>query len=249
MNLTSAFAELVSGYPYPVVRTVAYLYMNYLHPHHKRIQAQGRHLLMLKIYESKEEAHCWYIPLKELIEMHKRSSEVNTGGVSLNDVQLVQTYVVENTFVIHAETFERNIASVKGSPYGKCTWVGGMALHVVADEKDANNPGYERSQDFGKVPDGEMAGLVEKSAKVRERRLRRKASLKQRKCREAAEQAELEEAQRRTEASSAAAIRKEALLKPHAALGEMFKSGHVREQENLPDTADTDSDSGRSSGS
>ncbi|CAK0838081.1 unnamed protein product, partial [Prorocentrum cordatum] len=153
----AAFEELACGCPPLVVRSISYLYLNYLQPHHKRIQAQGRHLLMLKVYESKHEVHCWHVPLREVRELHRLAAEALIGGVSLNDVQLVETYAVENTFVLHAETFLSGSrgqdldAAQRSNPYGRCTWVGGMALHLITEEME--NAARDRSQAFAMVPD------------------------------------------------------------------------------------------------
>mmetsp|Transcript_113100 Transcript_113100/g.320066 ORF Transcript_113100/g.320066 Transcript_113100/m.320066 type:complete len:452 (-) Transcript_113100:95-1450(-) len=217
-----AFGELVTGYPRTVVRTISYLYLNYLHPYHKRIQAQGRHLMMLKVYEGKNEAHCWHIPLKEVVELHKKSAGSTTAGVSLNDVQLVQTYVLESTFVLHIETFERD-RNQHGNMYGRCTWVGGMALHLITEEQDG--PRHERSQEFALMPDEHMAELTEKRGKLRERRARKKAELKSRKEEEAAAQAAKEQIDREREDAAAAARSKEGLVQPHESLTKLLKTG------------------------
>merc|ERR550539_72271 len=110
-----------------------------------------------------------------------------TGGVSLNDVQLVETYAVENTFCLHAETFAQCNAGHHGNLYGKCTWVGGMALHLITEEKDNLTP--DKSQEFAMVPDEALAELTEKRAKMREKRQRKKASQKMKKVEMAAEKA------------------------------------------------------------
>jgi len=171
----AAFGELVHSYPPTVVRIICHLYLNYWHPHHKRIQAQGRHLTMLKVYEGKNEAHCWHVPLKEVVELHRTSADSMSGGVSLNDVQLVQTYVVENTLALHVETFERDLVR-RGNTYGTRTWVGGMAIHMITDETEG--PAVERSQEFAMMPTEQRGDFTEKRGKIRERRERKKAEAK-----------------------------------------------------------------------
>mmetsp|Transcript_54215 Transcript_54215/g.100188 ORF Transcript_54215/g.100188 Transcript_54215/m.100188 type:complete len:440 (-) Transcript_54215:171-1490(-) len=223
----SAFVELIRGYPATVVRSISYLYLNYLQPHHKRIQAQGRHLLMLKVYESKNEVHFWHIPLKEVRELHVQSAEAMRGGVSLNDVQLVETYAVESTFALHAETFARNIRSNResghhGNLYGECTWVGGMAIHLVTEDED--DPVLNKSRQFAAVPDEELAELTEKRAKIREKRARKKANQKAKKADAAAAQAAEEQLAREQLQAAAASERKVGLLQPHESLSRLLKS-------------------------
>lgn len=217
-----AFGELVRRYPPTVRRVLSYLYLNYLYPHHKRIQAQGRHLMMLKVYEGKNEAHCWYMPLKDVLERHKKSStEPLDAGPSLNDVQLVQTYVVESTVVFHIEIFEATPGH-RENMYGNRTWVGGMALHIILDK---DGPGWDKSQKFATVPEGEMAELADKRTKMREKRARKNDSQRMKKEEEqavqAAEAAEVHEQER----AAAAARRREGLLKPHESLTRMMMSG------------------------
>ena len=106
---------VLQGFPQSVIRVVSYLGLNYVHPHNKQIVQQGRHLLMIKVYESKQvcgpsrthtrtsicggvwssalanllvqEAHCWFIPLDEVLRSHAQTSEALKSGISLNDVQ------------------------------------------------------------------------------------------------------------------------------------------------------------------
>lgn len=218
----SAFGELVHSYPPIVVRIMCHLYLNYWHPHHKRIQAQGRHLIMLKVYEGKNEAHCWHVPLKEVVELHRTSADSMSGGMSLNDVQLVQTYVVENTLALHVETFERDMIR-RSSTYGTRTWVGGMAIHMITDETEG--PAVERSQEFAMMPTEQRGDFTEKRGKIRERRERKKAEQKLKKEEEAAAIAEKIKLEKEAEEASKNSQRKEALKKPHESLTQMLKKG------------------------
>mmetsp|Transcript_44655 Transcript_44655/g.103143 ORF Transcript_44655/g.103143 Transcript_44655/m.103143 type:complete len:415 (+) Transcript_44655:139-1383(+) len=242
----SAFVELIRGYPATVVRSISYLYLNYLQPHHKRIQAQGRHLLMLKVYESKNEVHFWHIPLKEVRELHVQSAEAMRGGVSLNDVQLVETYAVESTFALHAETFARNIRSSResghhGNLYGECTWVGGMAIHLVTEDED--DPVLNKSRQFAAVPDEELAELTEKRARIREKRARKKANQKAKKADAAAVQAAEEQLAREQLLAAAASERKVGLLQPHESLSRLLKSRMPLDQVDMADGDAKDSSS------
>merc|ERR1740138_469021 len=110
------------------------------------------------------------MPLKDVLERHKASTETKDAGPSLNDVQLVQTYVVESTVVLHIETFESIPGQHRDNSYGSRTWVGGMALHLILD-KEA--PGWDKSQKFAVVPEGEMAELADKRSKMRDKRARK----------------------------------------------------------------------------
>jgi len=123
---------VLAGFPTSVIRVVSYLGLNFLHPHNRQIVQQGRHLLMIKVYETKQEAHCWFIPLEEVLRSHAHTSEALKTGISLNDVQLVQTYDVANVFAVHAETFVASNTSTHANTYGECTWIGGMAFHAAA---------------------------------------------------------------------------------------------------------------------
>ena len=38
-------------------------------------------MLMVKVYESKSEAHCWFIPLKEVLASHAQTSEALKTGM------------------------------------------------------------------------------------------------------------------------------------------------------------------------
>mmetsp|Transcript_34344 Transcript_34344/g.80377 ORF Transcript_34344/g.80377 Transcript_34344/m.80377 type:complete len:441 (-) Transcript_34344:172-1494(-) len=237
-DFRAAFVELIRGYPSTVVRSISYLYLNYLQPHHKRIQAQGRHLLMLKVYETKNEVHFWHIPLKEVRELHMQSAEAMRGGVSLNDVQLVETYAVESTFALHAETFARNIRGIResghhGNLYGECTWVGGMAIHLVTEDED--DPVLNKSRQFAAVPDEELAELTEKRAKIREKRARKKANQKAKKADAAAVQAAEEQLAREQLQAAAASERKVGLVQPHESLSRLLKSRMPLDQVDVAD--------------
>jgi len=220
------------------------MYLNYLQPHHKRIQTQGRHLLMLKVYEAKSEIHFWHIPLKEARELHVQSAEAMRGGVSLNDVQLLETYAVDSTFVLHAETFARLSSNAKesshhGSQYGECTWVGGMAIHLVKEDKD--DPVLNRSREFAMVPEEELADLMDKQVKLREKRSRKKANQKAKKDLISSEQAEEDRVVREMQAVAAAGQRKKGLIQPHEGFSKMLqeesvaqrKDGLIRPHESL----------------
>merc|ERR1719198_2675510 len=108
-------------------------------------------------------------------------------GVSLNDVQLVQTYVVENTLALHVETFESDPIR-RGNAYGMRTWVGGMAIHMITEETEG--PAVERSQEFAMMPTDQRGDFTEKRGKIREKRERKKAKEKQKQEEEAAAIAE-----------------------------------------------------------
>lgn len=224
----SAFVDLTNvsqGFPPSAARVICFVYMNYLQPYHKQIFAQGRHLLMVKVYEDKNEANFWHIPIKEVRDLHKQSSEVMKGGVSLNDVQLVETYEAASTFAVHCETFScigAGHIGQRGNMYGQCTWVGGMALHLIPD--DAEDPAYDRSLAFAAMPDEELAELTEKRAKLREKRARKKANQAAKKAEAADVQAAQEKALREQMEAACVARRKEGLLQPHESLREMFKS-------------------------
>lgn len=208
-----AFTELVGRCPPIIQRTLSYLYLNYLHPHHNSIPAQGRHLLMLKVYESKSEAHIWFVPVQEVHLLHKQAAEVMRNGVSLNDVQLVETYVVESTLAVHCETFTRG--GQRGNDYGECTWIGGVTLHIILEEEDER---LEKSLEFSGVPETKFAEMTEKGAKMREKRARKKANQRARRAEVAANEA-AEERQRKEQTEAAENLqRKEGLVKPHESL-------------------------------
>mmetsp|Transcript_89245 Transcript_89245/g.288459 ORF Transcript_89245/g.288459 Transcript_89245/m.288459 type:complete len:451 (-) Transcript_89245:79-1431(-) len=230
-SFRAAFGELAHGCPPSVLRTMVYLYLNYLQPHHRRIQAQGRHLLMIKVYESKSEASCWHIPLREVRDLHRQAAEAMIGGVSLNDVQLVETYAVENSFALHTETFACPSGGDRGNMYGKCTWVGGMALHLITE--DDHSPLPDKSQEFAMVPDEDLAELAERQAKLRDKRARKKASQKQKKAEVQASQAAEAQLVKEQEQTEAAAKRREGLLQPHASLSRFFEDAAPRKREGL----------------
>jgi len=219
-----AFGELVHSYPPTVVRIICHLYLNYWHPHNKRIQAQGRHLIMLKVYEGKNEAHCWHMPLKEVVELHRTSADSMSGGVSLNDVQLVQTYVVENTLALHVETFESDPIR-RGNSYGTRTWVGGMAIHMITEETEG--PAVERSQEFAMMPTEQRGDFTEKRGKIRERRERKKANEQKKKEEESIAKEERTKQEREEQEAARALQRKDNLKKPHESLTRMLKSGNI----------------------
>merc|ERR1711988_19927 len=109
-----------------------------------------------------------------------------SGGMSLNDVQLVQTYVTENTLALHVETFEKGMG--RGNLYGTRTWVGGMALHLITD---TSSPAADKSQEFAMMPGEAMADLAEKKRNLREKKQRKKAEQRMKKEEEAATHAAL----------------------------------------------------------
>jgi len=234
-NLTTpefrtAWREIVCACPSIVARGIGYLYLSYLYPYHKNIQAHGRHLLMLKTYESKNEMHFWFIPLKEARELHMQSAEAMRGGVSLNDVQLIETYAVDSSFVLHAETFACGDGGCRdlghhGNLYGKCTWVGGMAIHVVQEDQD--DPVLDKSREFALLPDEALAELTEKHARIREKRTRKKANQKAKKAAAAAAEADREQVLREQLEAAAVAERKNGLLQPHKELSRLFASSTV----------------------
>jgi len=159
------------------------------------------------------------MPLKDVVELHRTSAENMSGGVSLNDVQLVQTYVVENTLAVHVETFARD-PTRRGSSYGMRTWVGGMAIHMITDETEG--PAVERSQQFVRMPTEKIGDLTEGKGKLREKKERKKANLEKKKQEEAAaleEKKKEEEAERRKEKD---AKRKAAMIQPHQSLLKMM---------------------------
>jgi len=174
-----AIRTVLVDLPMNVVRVVSYLCLCYLHPHHKNISQQGRHLLMIKVYEGRAEAHCWFIPLKEVVAGYAQTSEVLKQGVSLNDVQLVETYDVSTVFALHMETFVvvNDGGRAHANTWGECNWCGGMALHALAQSEEA----FEKSQMFAMVPDDEMPRLAAEKHEKREKRARRKANQKAKK--------------------------------------------------------------------
>merc|ERR1719454_2372852 len=145
-----------------------------------------------------------------------------SGGVSLNDAQLVQTYVVENTLALHVETFESDPMK-RGNSYGTRTWVGGMAIHMITEETEG--PAVERSQEFAMMPTEQRGDFTEKRGKIRERRERKKADQKQKKEEEAAAQAEKLRAQKERKKADQKQKRKDNMMKPHESLARMLKTG------------------------
>jgi len=220
----TAINVVLAGFPHSVVRVVSALGLNYLHPHHKLISQQGRHLLMVKVYESKSEAHCWFIPLKEVLASHAQTSEALKTGISLNDVQLVQTYDVANVFAVHAETFSapKNAGSHVNT-YGECTWIGGMAFHAASHSEEA----FERAQAFALVPDDEMEGLAAKNAQNREKRARKKANQKLKKEQEAAAAAAEASRVKAEEEEAEAKERRAGKLQVHESLVEALAKGRL----------------------
>ena len=220
----TAINTVLSGFPHSVVRVVSSLGLNYLHPHHKLISQQGRHLLMVKVYEAKREAHCWFIPLNEVLASHAQTSEALKTGISLNDVQLVQTYDVANVFALHAETFVcSNAAGGHANTYGECNWIGGMAFHAAAHSEEA----FEKAQAFALVPDEEMEGLAAKHAQNREKKARKKANQKAKKEQEAAAAAAEARRIKQEEEAQAAAERKAGKLQVHESLVEALAKGRL----------------------
>jgi len=240
----AAFVELVGRCPLIVTRSLGYLYLNYLQPHHKQLVAKGRHLLMLKVYEGKAETNVWFIPVHEVRTLHLQQAEVMKGGVSLNDVQLVETYAIESTLAVHCETFARDSDGKgglqRGNQYGECTWIGGMAIHMIFEK--TNERIMEKSFEFSAVPDAELARLCEKGAKVREKRARKKQSQKAKKAESAAVQAEEEKIVRDQIESAASLQRKAGLLKPHASLNALFQSGPMQVPTDEDTTTSEDDD-------
>jgi len=223
----NAMITALTGFPPSVARVASYLTLNYLRPHHKRIAQQGRHLLMLTVYETRQEAHCWFMPLDQVVERHATSSESIRSGVSYNDVQLVQTYDVQTVFALHAEVFEqtsRSGGSSGRSSYGLCTWIGGMALHAAADTEEA----FARSQEFAHVPDEQMEMLAERNAREREKRQRKKARQKAAKAEAAAAREHELQAQKEAEEAAQQAKRKEGLIPVHESLVEALAKGTLR---------------------
>jgi len=178
---------------------------------------------MIKVYESKEEAHCWFIPLDEVLKSHAQTSEALKSGISLNDVQLVQTYDVANVFAVHAETFQASNTGSHANTYGECTWIGGMAFHAAAHSEEA----FEKAQAFAMVPDEDMEGLAAKHAKNREKRAKKKESRKLKKESEAAAAAEEAERERREQEAREAVERKAGKMQVHESLLEALAKGRL----------------------
>mmetsp|Transcript_35349 Transcript_35349/g.62688 ORF Transcript_35349/g.62688 Transcript_35349/m.62688 type:complete len:121 (+) Transcript_35349:2-364(+) len=109
--------------------------------------------------------------------------------------------------------------------------------------EDTDDRAMEKSFEFSAVPECELAELTEQGVKKREKRARKKANQKARKAEAAAEQAlqdRMKEEQRQAEA---AIQRKEALIKPHEALGDLFRSGALQSPiDGECSTSDNDSD-------
>merc|ERR1712232_1044168 len=88
-----------------------------------------------------------------------------------------------------------------------------------------DSPVKDKSQEFAMVPDEHLAELAEKQAKLREKRLRKKANRKLKKAEVVAAQSVEDQLARQQEEAAAAALRKQALVQPHASLSRMFKIG------------------------
>eukprot|EP00930_Biecheleria_cincta_P063909 TRINITY_DN49451_c0_g1_i1.p1 TRINITY_DN49451_c0_g1~~TRINITY_DN49451_c0_g1_i1.p1 ORF type:complete len:304 (-),score=54.78 TRINITY_DN49451_c0_g1_i1:27-938(-) len=224
-ELRQTFNYLVSDCEFSVQRVLFYLYFTYLYPCRTNISAKGRHLLMVKVYESKAEAYVWFIPIDEVHAAHKQTREVMNSGISLNDVQLVETYIVESTLAVHYETFARvggKGRAGKGNDFGECTSIGGVAFHLVLDAEDKF---LEKSTDYSFMSEKDFAEMTEKSEKMREKRLRKKANQKAKKEEQAAADAAAEKLAEEKKQQEERMKREESLVKPHASLMTLLESG------------------------
>jgi len=158
----------------PIIRlAISHIFLNFLSPNQTLIQSQGRHLFMLKTYDLRKQAHCWFIPIAEVGALQAASSESMQQGLSYNDLALVQTYAVEGVLALHAETWGESRTGQKSARnFGECNWIGGIAFHF--GQGDA-------SRDFVHLGLDEMPDVAEKKNKEREKRQRKRAKQKQKK--------------------------------------------------------------------
>jgi len=224
-TLREPFNRLVDNCPFCVQRVLFYLYLTYLYPNRTHISANGRHLLMVKVYESKAESYVWFIPIKEVHALHKQTREVMNSGISLNDVQLAETYIVESTLAVHYETFARiggeGGRAGKGNDFGECTQIGGLAFHLVLDVDDR---GIQKSTEYSVASEATFAEMTAQSIKMREKRLRKKANQKARKEEQAAADAAAERLAQQQREHEERLERQKYLVKPHVSLVEMLES-------------------------
>lgn len=220
----AAIGRVLGPFPDPIRRTLSYIFLNYLAPHQQFVQAQGRHLFMLKSYRGKQESICWFIPLAQVQTMHAAASESLRQGISYNDLALTQTYAVESVLAVHAETWEpRNDRVQPGSEnsrnaYGECTWIGGMAFHYALGEQ-----AQAASHRFAELPPDEMAEVAAQKAKAKEKKARQKAN---RKARAKEEEERLREEARAAEQEEQSS-RRAGLVKVHESLAEALAKGSL----------------------
>merc|ERR1712060_680927 len=146
---------------------------------------------------------------------------------------------VEHTFAIHAETFSQGGGTGRGSQYGQWKWAGGMALHLITDGREHAK---DKGQEFLMLPGESLAEVAEKQAKLREKRSRKRANQKLKKAEEAAAQTAEDQLVRQQEDAAKAALRKGALIQPHASLSTMLKSATGASMAGQIDSSSSESD-------
>ena len=214
---TAAINKVLQGFPEPTKRTLNYLYLNYLSPYQQLIQAQGRHLFVMKCYHGRDESHCWFIPAAEVVAMHAATSEHLKQGISYNDINMVQTYSVLSVLAVHAEVWVQRPGQSAQS-FGDCDWIGGMAFHYAMGDEVS-----KASQEFAELPTDAREGRAAKIAKKKDKKERQKANKKARAAEEAEKKKEEEEEERRKEAEELAKV-KAARIKPTGLAGADFSA-------------------------
>lgn len=200
---------------------LSHIFLNYLSPNEDMIQGQGRHLCILKTYDTRKQAHCWFVPMAEVGALHEASSESLKQGISYNDLALVQTYAVQGVLALHAEMWGERLNSNNGSSngYGECKWIGGTAFHYGWGEECRS-----ASSKFALMGVDRMPELAEKKAKDREKRARRRANQKKKK----AEEKEAQKLQLQQELDEADAERRKGLIPVNDELAAALKAMIVK---------------------
>lgn len=216
-DYAAGIERVLGSFPDLVRRTLSYVFLNYLSPYMQFVQAQGRHLFVLKVYSGREEAVGWFIPLAQVQQMHAAASESLRQGLSYNDLALTQTYAVNAVLAVHAETWEtRGGGGLNG--YGECNWIGGMAFHYVLGEQ-----AREESRMFADVAAEDMPAMAAKIAKAREKKARQKAN---RKAKLKEEEERLRDEEKQAEVAEDAS-RRAGLVKVHESLAEALAKGRL----------------------
>merc|ERR1712151_909937 len=114
-------------------------------------------------------------------------------------------------------------------------WAGGMALHLITDGREHAK---DKGDEFLMLPDQSLAEVAEKQAKLREKRSRKRANQKLKKAEEAAAKTAEDQLVRQQEDAAKAALRKGALIQPHASLSTMLKSETVASMANHIDSSE-----------
>ena len=93
--------------PLELLGVTEFIKEKYCMPHQQSIAAQGRHLLVIKVYGAKYQCIFWWMPRDEVVKQYGSVAECREKQVE-GYPHLVDSYPISSAFAVHLEMFARH---------------------------------------------------------------------------------------------------------------------------------------------